>query len=134
MFSPYQPNDVHFLFLLPLLGKFSGKRRYRRIVLRLSQSAVLMSAPSSFLRAVFLLIFVGAHFHTIIFAMNYTPQNTNASRIITDIHCFFLLLFFLNSFCMCLRLFLDSKMGVASYLLHTWPITSPVVNLVISAT
>lgn len=25
-------------------------------------------------------------------------------------------------------------MGVASYLLHTWPITSPVVNLVISAT
>lgn len=38
------------------------------------------------------------------------------------------------SFCMCLRLFLDSKMGVASYLLHTWPITSPVVNLVIDAT
>lgn len=56
VFSPYQPNDVHFLFLLPLLGKFSGKRRYRRIVLRLSQSAVLMSAPSSFLRAVFWLI------------------------------------------------------------------------------
>lgn len=35
------------------------------------------------------LFVVGAHFHTIIFQMNYTPQNTNASRIITDRHCFF---------------------------------------------
>lgn len=41
VFSPYQPNDVHFPFLLPLLGKFSGKRRYRRTMLRLGQSAVL---------------------------------------------------------------------------------------------
>lgn len=133
----YQPNDVHFLFLLPLLGNFSGKRRYRRIVLRLSQSAVLGSAPSSFLRAVVLLICSWCTF----------PYNNFPNELHTPKHkclqnhhrqtLYFLGGFFGAggySFCMCLRLFLDSKMGVASYLLHTWPITSPVVNPAIDAT
>lgn len=99
VFSPYQPNDVHFLFLLPLLGKCSGKRRYRRIVLRLSQSAVLMSSPSSFLRAVFRLICCWCTF----------PYNNYPNELHTPKHkClqnhhrqtlfFWVVFFFFNSF------------------------------------